>query len=135
MKRSRKLLTSGIILTLIMAMAIMFSGCGSEPATLEDYINSDSEAQEMIDSMGSTSGMSIDVTDNTLTYTYAYDQTFDDATKELMSTELENAMSSMGSTFESLVDTLEEGSEISGITVRVVYTDAEGTELYSAEYN
>ena len=114
-----------------MAMAVMFSGCGSEPATLEDYINSDAEAQEAIDSMGSTSGMSIDVTDNTLTYTYAYDQTFDDATKELMSTELENAMSSMGSTFESLV----EGSEISGITVRVVYTDAEGTELYSAEYN
>lgn len=135
MKRSRKLLTSGIILTLIMAMAVMFSGCGSEPATLEDYINSDAEAQEAIDSMGSTSGMSIDVTDNTLTYTYAYDQTFDGATKELMSTELENAMSSMGSTFESLVDTLEEGSEISGITVRVVYTDAEGTELYSAEYN
>ena len=116
-----------------MAMAVMFSGCGSEPATLEDYINSDAEAQEAIDSMGSTSGMSIDVTDNTLTY--AYDQTFDDATKELMSTELEHAMSSMGSTFESLVDTLEEGSEISGITVRVVYTDAEGTELYSAEYN
>ena len=118
-----------------MAMAVMFSGCGSEPATLEDYINSDAEAQEAIDSMGSTSGMSIDVTDTTLTYTSAYDQTFDDATKELMSTELENAMSSMGSTFESLVDTLEEGSEISGITVRVVYTDAEGTELYSAEYN
>lgn len=132
MKTSKKILSTGIILTLILAMAVLFSGCGS-PATLEEYIESDTEAQQAIDSL-STSGMTVDVEGNTLTYTYAYDQTFDQATIDLMVVEMEKAMNSMSSTFESVGDTLEEGSGIDGITVKVIYTDAAGTEIYAAEY-
>ncbi len=51
-----------------------------------------------------------------------------------MKTEMEKAMSSMDSTFESVVDTLEEGSGIDGITVKVIYKDAAGTEILSKEY-
>lgn len=133
MKTSKRILMGSLILSLIMAMAIMFSGCGSSPTTLEEYVNSDSEAQEMIDSM-SSSGMTIDITDNTLTYTYTYDQTFDDDIISQMAPEMEKTMNSMSSTFEGVAQTLEEGSEIEGITVKVVYVDAAGTEIYSAEY-
>ena len=76
----------------------------------------------------------VDVKENTLTYTYEYDQTFDSSTMALMKTEMEKAMSSMDSTFESVVDTLEEGSGIDGITVKVIYKDAAGTEILSKEY-
>lgn len=133
MKTSKRILMGSLILSLIMAMAIMFSGCGSSPTTLEEYVNSDSEAQEMIDSM-SSSGMTIDITDNTLTYTYTYNQTFDDDIISQMAPEMEKTMDSMSSTFEGVAQTLEEGSEIEGITVKVVYVDAAGTEIYSAEY-
>lgn len=132
MKTLKKILTSGIILSLILAMAVAFSGCGG-PETLEEYIASDTEAQESIDSLA-TSGLEVEVKGNTLTYTYQYDQTFDSATLSLMETELASAMSSMDSTFQSVVDMLEEGSEIDGITVKVVYTDGAGTEIYSNEY-
>lgn len=130
MKIAKKILTSGIVVSLLLAMAVMFAGCGG-PETLEEYINSDEEAKSTIDSL-STSGMTVDVTGNTLTYTYP--QTFDAATVELMKSELENAMESMDSSFESIGDTLEEGSGIDDITVRVVYEDAAGTELFSEDY-
>lgn len=132
MKALKKFLTGSIILSLIMAMAVMLSGCG-EPETLEEYVNNDSEAKQQIESM-SSSGMDIDITDNTLTYTYTYDQTFDDATIQLMKPEMESAMSSMSSTFEGVADSLEEGSGIENITVKVIYKDAAGTEIYSSEY-
>ena len=132
MKTSKKILTSGVILSLILIMAVVFSGCGG-PKNLEEYVNDNTEAKQSIDSL-STSGMTVDVKGNTLTYTYEYDQTFDSSTMALMKTEMEKAMSSMDSTFESVVDTLEEGSGIDGITVKVIYKDAAGTEILSKEY-
>ncbi len=132
MNNLKKILTSGIVVSLLLAMALMFSACGG-PATLEEYINSDEDAKASIEAL-STSGMTVDVTDNTLTYTYTYSQTFDQATADLMKPELESAMESMASTFEGVADTLEEGSGIDDITVRVIYEDAAGTELFSEDY-
>lgn len=132
MKTSKRILTGSLILMLVLAMSIMFAGCGG-PSTLEEYVDSDSEAREMIDSM-STSGMTIDITDNTVTYTYTYDQTFDQDIIDQMAPEMEKTMSSMSSTFEGVASSLEEGSGIEGIVVKVVYLDGAGTEIYSAEY-
>lgn len=132
MKILKKTLVVSIVMSMLLAMALMFSGCGGNE-TLEDFVNSDSEAKEQIDSL-STNGMTIDISGNTLTYTYAYSQTFEPDMAELMGDQLEEAMSSMDSTFESVADTLEEESGIDDITVRVVYEDAAGTELYSEEF-
>lgn len=132
MKTSKRILTGSLILVLIMAMAVMFSSCGG-PSTLEEYVNSDTEAKEMIDSF-STGGMTVDITDNTVTYTYTYDQAFDQEIIDQMKPEMEKTMNSMSSTFENVADTLEEGSGIDGITIKVIYKDSEGKEIYSAEY-
>lgn len=129
----KKTLILSLVLALLMAMSMMLAGCGGGPANLEEYINSDEELASEIESY-STSGMTIDVTENTLTYTYKYDQTFDESTAALMSTELEKAMSSMGSTFEDVRDTLIEETGFSDITVKIVYTDGNDAVLYEAEY-
>ena len=50
MKIAKKILTSGIVVSLLLAMAVMFAGCGG-PETLEEYINSDEEAKSTIDSL------------------------------------------------------------------------------------
>lgn len=133
MKILKKTLVVSIVMSMLLAMALMFSGCGGGDETLEDFVNSNTEAKEQIDSL-STNGMTIDISGNTLTYTYAYSQTFEPDMAELMGDQLEEAMSSMDSTFESVADTLEEESGIEGITVKVVYEDAAGTELYSEEF-
>lgn len=132
-KRTSKTIISGIVLSLLLAMSLLLAGCGGGPANLEEYVSSNEELAQEIESY-STSGMNIDISENTLTYTYKYDQTFDDATSALMTTELEKAMSSMGSTFESVRDTLIEETGFSDIVVKIVYTDGNDNVLYESEY-
>lgn len=129
----KKTLITSIILVLMLAMSMLLAGCGGGPANLEEYINSNEELAQEIESY-STAGMSIDVSENTLTYTYKYTQVFDEATAALMTSSLEDAMSSMDSTFESVRDTLVEETGFSEIVVKIVYTDGNDTVLYEKAY-
>lgn len=128
-----KTLVISLILVLMLAMSMLLAGCGGGPANLEEYINSNEELAQEIESY-STAGMDIDVSENTLTYTYKYSQVFDEATAALMTSSLEDAMSSMDSTFESVRDTLVEETGISEIVVKIVYTDGNDTVLYEKAY-
>ena len=129
----KKTLITSIILVLMLAMSMLLAGCGGGPANLEEYINSNEELAQEIESY-STAGMSIDVSENTLTYTYKYTQVFDEATASLMTSSLEDAMSSMDSTFESVRDTLIDETGFSDIVVNIVYTDGNDTVLYDKAY-
>lgn len=129
----KKTLITSIILVLMLALSMLLAGCGGGPANLEEYINSNEELAQEIESY-STAGMSIDVSENTLTYTYKYTQVFDEATAALMTSSLEDAMSSMDSTFESVRDTLVEETGFSEIVVKIVYTDGNDTVLYEKAY-
>lgn len=129
----KKTLVISFILVLMLAMSMLLAGCGGGPANLEEYINNNEELAQEIESY-STAGMDIDVSENTLTYTYKYSQVFDEATAALMTSSLEDAMSSMDSTFESVRDTLVEETGISEIVVKIVYTDGNDTVLYEKAY-
>lgn len=131
-KRLTRIILTSLVLSMLLAMSMILAGCGS-PANLEEYIDSNEELAQEIESY-STSGMTIDVTENTLTYTYKYEQTFDEATAALMTSSLADAMSSMDSTFESVKDTLIEETGFSDIVVKIVYTDGNDTVLYECEY-
>jgi len=96
-------------------------------------VNNNEELSQQIESY-STSGMTIDISDNTLTYTYKYEQSFDDTTAKLMTSSLEQAMSSMDSTFESIKTTFIEETDISDIIVKIVYSDSNDIVLYEKEY-
>ena len=72
----------------MLAISLLLAGCGS-PANLEEYINSNEELAQEIESY-STAGMSIDVSENTLTYTYKYTQVFDEATGKLVKKRIRN---------------------------------------------
>lgn len=132
----KKTLSKGLIVSLILslfvAMSLMLSSCG-DPENLEEYVNSNEELAQEIESY-STSGMSIDISGNIVTYTYKYSQTFDESTAALMTTELEKAMSSTSATFESIRDTLIDETGFSDISVKIVYTDGNDAVLYEAEY-
>lgn len=133
MRKNR--LNSGIIISLMVAMIIMLSGCGSQPSTLEEYISNDEEAMTTLESMSSsTEGLEVDVEDNTIIYTYTYDNTLDSSMIESVSQQLEKTIDSSESTFRSMADTLEEESGIDGITIRVIYLNNDGTELVNKEY-
>lgn len=128
-------LNSGVIISLMIVMIIMLSGCGSQPSTLEEYISNDEEAMTTLESVSSsTEGLEVDVEDNTIIYTYTYDNTLDSSMIESVSQQLEKTIDSSESTFRSMADTLEEESGIDGITIRVIYLNNDGTELVNKEY-
>ncbi|MDD6647942.1 MAG: DUF4854 domain-containing protein [Firmicutes bacterium] len=128
-------LNSGVIISLMIVMIIMLSGCASQPATLEEYISNDEEARTTLESVSSsTEGLEVDVEDNTIIYTYTYDNTLDSSMIESVSQQLEKTIDSSESTFRSMADTLEEESGIDGITIRVIYLNNDGTELVNKEY-
>ena len=125
------------LLMIILSLGLVFtmfltSGCGG-PKTLEEYIESDKDAKETIDSM-TTDQMKVNISGNTLTYTYTYDQTFEGEHLELMKEELEKAMEKQSSTFESIGETLEKNSGIDDVEVKVIYKDKQGTEIFSEDY-
>ena len=133
MRKNR--LNSGIIISLMVAMIIMLSGCGSQPSTLEEYISNDEEAMTTLESVSSsTEGLEVAVEDNTIIYTYTYDNTLDSSMIESVSEQLEKTIDSSESTFRSMADSLEEESGIDGITIRVIYLNNDGTELVNKEY-
>ena len=132
-KKSSRLILTSLVLAMLLAMSMILAGCGGGSANLEEYVNSNEELAQEIESY-STSGMTIDIAENTLTYTYKYDQEFDEATAALVSEELEKAMSSMSSTFESVRDTLIEETGFEDIVVKIVYTDNTDTVLYETAY-
>lgn len=130
----KKTLLTSLLVILMMAVMIVFTGCGGGPETLEEYINNDAEAQEEIDALAESSGMEISIKGNTLTYVYSYDQAFDEAMIEQMAAQFESTMESMASTFEGVATTLEEETGIEDITVKVLYQDSAETEIYGVEY-
>ena len=131
-KRTSKTLFISLLLSLLLAMSMMLASCGG-PSNLEEYIDSNEELAQQIESY-SSSGMDIDITENTLTYTYKYNQTYDASMAELMSTELEKAMASQSGTFESVKQTLVDETGFEDIVVKIVYTDGEDKVLYETEY-
>lgn len=135
MKDKKRFFIGGLILTMILAMAVTFAGCGGggDTKTLEDYVNSDSEAMDQIDAL-QQDGMEVNIKGNTVTYTYTFPDTYEGSNVDLMKSSLEGAMKEAGSEFTKVSDTLEEESGVKEVTIKVVYLNGDGSELYSSEY-
>lgn len=120
---------------LLVTSTLALAGCGGTK-TLEEYVNSDSDVQQELSDLESSlgNGGSITVKENNIELIYKYDQTFDEATATAMKPQLEQAMNSMESQFQGMIDDLKEDSGIDDVSMTIVYQDANGTELYSNTY-
>ena len=131
----KKVITLVAAIMLLVTSTLALAGCGGTK-TLEEYVNSDSDVQQELNDLESSLGKggSITVKENNIKLIYKYDQTFDEATATAMKPQLEQAMNSMESQFQSMIDDLKEDSGIEDVSMTIVYQDANGTELYSNTY-
>ena len=131
----KKVITLVAAIMLLVTSTLALVGCGGTK-TLEEYVNSDSDVQQELSDLESSlgNGGSITVKENNIELIYKYDQTFDEATATAMKPQLEQAMNSMESQFQSMIDDLKEDSGIEDVSMTIVYQDANGTELYSNTY-
>lgn len=131
----KKVITLVAAIMLLVTSTLALAGCGGTK-TLEEYVNSNSDVQQDLSDLESSlgTGGSISVKENNIKLIYKYDQTFDEATVTAMKPQLEQAMNSMESNFQGLVDDLKEDSGIDDVSMTIVFQDANGTELYSNTY-
>lgn len=131
----KKVITLVAAIMLLVTSTLALAGCG-DTKTLEEYVNSDSDVQQELSDLESSlgNGGSITVKENNIELIYKYDQTFDEATATAMKPQLEQAMNSMESQFQGMIDDLKEDSGIDDVSMTIVYQDANGTELYSNTY-
>ena len=131
----KKVITLVAAIMLLVTSSLALAGCGGTK-TLEEYVNSDSDVQQELSDLESSlgNGGSITVKENNIELIYKYDQTFDEATATAMKPQLEQAMNSMESQFQGMIDDLKEDSGIDDVSMTIVYQDANGTELYSNTY-
>ena len=131
----KKVITLVVAIMLLVTSTLALAGCGGTK-TLEEYVNSDSDVQQELSDLESSlgNGGSITVKENNIELIYKYDQTFDEATATAMKPQLEQAMNSMESEFQGMIDDLKEDSGIEDVSMTIVYQDANGTELYSNTY-
>ena len=131
----KKVITVVAAIMLLVTSTLALAGCGGTK-TLEEYVNSDSDVQQELSDLESSlgNGGSITVKENNIELIYKYDQTFDEATATAMKPQLEQAMNSMESQFQGMIDDLKEDSGIDDVSMTIVYQDANGTELYSNTY-
>lgn len=131
----KKVITLVAAIMLLVTSSLALAGCGGTK-TLEEYVNSDSDVQQELSDLESSlgNGGSITVKENNIELIYKYDQTFDEATATAMKPQLEQAMNSMESQFQGMIDNLKEDSGIDDVSMTIVYQDANGTELYSNTY-
>lgn len=131
----KKVITLVAAIMLLVTSSLALTGCGGTK-TLEEYVNSDSDVQQELSDLESSlgNGGSITVKENNIELIYKYDQTFDEATATAMKPQLEQAMNSMESQFQGMIDDLKEDSGIDDVSMTIVYQDANGTELYGNTY-
>ena len=131
----KKVITLVAAIMLLVTSTLALAGCGGTK-TLEEYVNSDSDVQQELSDLESSlgNGGSITVKENNIELIYKYDQTFDEATATAIKPQLEQAMNSVESQFQGMIDDLKEDSGIDDVSMTIVYQDANGTELYSNTY-
>ena len=117
-----------------MAAMMLLVGCGG-PANLEEALRKDEEAKAQIEQMSSESGVSIEVKENTISYTYDLGMELDDETKDAVVEQLNTQISAYDDTFTGIAKSVEDSTKLSGILVVVNYSDSQGNVIYSATYN
>ena len=121
-----------LIVLLIMAVitALCFTGCGKkEPMTLEKYVKDNPDVQESIDSAMNDSNELVEIKENDISYTFDLSK-MEGYTEELAKSDeiisaLDQALGAAGNTFGGICKSLEESTEITGITTTVNYTWAD----------
>lgn len=129
------------LLTCLLAVVLMCTACSGKPKDVEAYLQDETVAQQLDEQLSAmeSSDYSVDVTaeGNTLIYTFAFGQQIDLSDETVNSTvvsALESGMEQQSSVFEGIVDELQNEVQDAGVKVRIVYNNADGTEIYSCEF-
>lgn len=119
--------TRKITLILIATLVVsLFTACASKPKTLEQYFEKDTKTMQEIQDVAQQANMDIQVSDNTITFSYDL-SSISGVTKEVVQSDefkstLESELAKQASTFEGLCQQIEDETKIANPQLVVQYT-------------
>lgn len=128
----KRLLMTGLVLVFVMAVTVMFTGCG--PANLQEFIETDTELQAQIEGIAAGANMEIEVVENTMYFTATAEDAYEGDLMEVAKEEYAKALEAENATFESVVDDIEESTGFD-VNLEIRFNDKNGTEILSKVYN
>ena len=121
----RKLIIA-LLLTMAMALSIMFPSCAKKASTLEEVIKSNTDISEQIQSTAEQANMEVTIEKNTVNFKFDLSKT-DGASEEtvkdpVVQETLVQALDAMKPNFAQLCKSIEDETEISGVEMVVSIT-------------
>jgi len=137
--RTVKLVSLVMVMVLIAGCAAVLASCSpkkeeKESKTLEEFLAASESGNAELDKINESltnDNMegSIEVKENAITMTMTLTQSIDEKYFDKMESALDDMLAKQGDSFRDAVNSLEEESEISGITMEFVLNNADGTEI------
>ncbi len=124
-----------VLFTFLLTLSL--AGCGGAQ-TLESYVNDNKAVQEEIQKSAisnSSYELQINIKENTLIYNFKYKTVLDEELAKQASDTFKANDGTLDATMKNVAKQLEEETEIEGITVKVVYLNGDGKELYTGTYD
>lgn len=131
---------TALLLSLLLTVA-MFTGCSSKFADVSAYLADESVQEELSTEIAAWEGtgitMDIYADGNTLVYACTYDEMLDlsdESVKQSVVDALAAGCADLTDTYTEIVTALREVINGDDIKVRVTYNNADGSEIYSCEF-
>lgn len=119
--------------------SIVVANADAPYANVEEMLADETVASAMEESLSAmeSEGLSMEIKGegNRLLYTFTYESLDENTDLEQLGSALEEAVSGMSSTFESIAGSLADTVQEANPVVVVIYQTADGTELYSGEFS
>ncbi len=123
----KKRTLTAILMIAAVITAMFFTACGGKEAmTLEKYVKDNPDVSESIDSAAGDSNVNVEIKGNEIIYTFDLStmEQFDEETAKSddIKTALEQGLEGAAGTFGNISKTIEDSTEIQGISTTVKYT-------------
>lgn len=131
-----KNLVKALALVLALGMITVFAASCGGTKTVETYLESEegkAEIEKVQEMFEGTLDVKVYAEGNEMYYDYAYTTEYDEATAEVLKETLAESLDTQASTFESVVDSMEEIVD-GEVTLTVIYRNGDQTVLAEKTY-
>lgn len=138
--KTTKTRIGALVLACLLILTFMLTGCSGKYKSVGDYLADEevmAELQKSLDELEG-SGISCELLSegNTLIYSYKFDEQIelDDAQMEVLVQSLKEECEKLNDTYADVAEELSKVIDADDIKVRLAYNNADGTEIYTHDY-
>ncbi|MGN0478001.1 MAG: DUF4854 domain-containing protein [Hominenteromicrobium sp.] len=139
--KTKAIRSCALVLVCVLALTLMLTGCSGKFKSVSDYL-ADPDVAEQIDSeIAAVEGTGLTVKvyadGSTLVYEYGYEDQLDlsdETVKQSIVNVLADACVEQAATFVGVAEALRGEIDANDIKVRLIYNNADGSEIYACEF-